>query len=186
MTRDVWTIDTATARRLVAGFGGDTLAAADALTDATPEERARLIDAADEPLQARRQLEDFAAVAASRGNVERDEAGAAFLTCSHEDCPEYPRDERGNPMVLNVRKWWCDRHADQAAPGDSEQWTPPLALDQHGGLVDLEEQALERQHAEHLERQSQARAAVRRAQAEVDAKELPDQSHWAPSGPGWS
>ena len=181
MSRDGWVFTTPghVVRQLAVDVGaatGDELGAA---VDGSPEpERRRLLDRADRAGHARRQHEAFQAVAASAGHVERGPDGAAFLTCSHEDCPEYPRDERGNPAMVNVKRWFCRTHEAEATPGDSEPWRLPIVLDEHGGLCDLEERQFERERAAHLERQSAARQLVRQAEAEAGASELDD-------GPAW-
>jgi hypothetical protein len=141
--------------------------------------------ASTERIDAERQIADFERVSAAAGRVERSEGGFGFLSCSHPGCVVHPQDEHGSWLQVSVRKWWCALHASESQPGDDEQWRPPLALDPSGGLVDLEEQEFERARAEHLERQAKVRRIVREAEREADAKYLPNDDHWLPSGPGW-
>lgn len=168
MTRDVWTIDPATARNLVASFGS-THAAADALTDATDAERTALIDAADAPLQARLEHERFQSWAASAGHEERDEHGRAWLVCAHDGCARQPLDAHGAPMKSPLVRWWCDIHKTNEP---EETWRPPFAPSAFG-IVDIEAEAFAAAQAQRDERRTRAQRESERAEREARLAELP-------------
>jgi hypothetical protein len=48
----------------------------------------------------------------------RDESGAAFMGCAAEGCNAMPLGPGGAPITVQDRRWWCDRHRDQAGEHD--------------------------------------------------------------------
>ncbi len=191
MSRDIESVTPAMAHALVRRFGS-TSAAADALTDCSDVERERLLNEVDEPLQIRLRQEHhdaYVASAGAHGVVHRDIAGFAYLGCGHEGCAEQPTNSWGNPEPVNIRKWFCKLHADEAAPGDSDPWTAPIGIDpRSGGLIDLEAQAIERQQAERQERQLTAQRELERQDAAAQLAQMPpseEPNPW-PTGAGWT
>lgn len=185
--RDIWDTPASVIRQLAANLNTDASGLATILNNASDEERERLLNEADAPLQARKQMERSDRFFASAGHVQRGEGGYAWLTCSAEGCIVQPHDSNGLPVQVNLRRWWCGRHADQAQPGDAEPWQSPIAVGPFG-LIDTEREAIERAQAEREEARLKACRELERQEREQLARDLPpmDDSPWLPSGPGWS
>ncbi len=53
-------------------------------------------------------------------------------TCHAEGCEEVSSRPGWGPSPTPVRKWWCPRHRDQAAPGDLDPPKPSVRVDRFG------------------------------------------------------
>jgi hypothetical protein len=49
--------------------------------------------------------------------------------CAAENCSALPMDEQGLFIEVSDRRWWCDRHRDQAGPDDHLPPEPKYAID---------------------------------------------------------
>jgi hypothetical protein len=188
MSRDIWDAPAALIRQLKVNTGARTSGElADILERASDAERTALIDQADAPLQARKQLEERDRYFASAGHVERGEGGYGFLICSAENCIARPTNPNGLPMQVNVKRWWCERHKARAQAGDDAAWAPPFAVGPTGGLIDVERDRAEADQAEREQRRREARHKLEREEREAYAREMPppDDAPWLPSGAGW-
>jgi hypothetical protein len=49
-----------------------------------------------------------------------------------------PINELGAPIPVNVRRWWCDAHRDEAADGDMEPRPSRLRYSPSGAIVEYD------------------------------------------------
>ena len=184
--RDVWKTSGSVLRQLAANLNVDADGLGEILDNASPDERERMLNSADAPLQAQRAREQFQA--SHTHLVERDETGCAWQSCGYPTCATQPLDPNGLPVKSPLVQWWCSVHKAGAPAEDLEAWRPPYALDPATGLwVDTAREAIEHEQAEREQRQREARRAMEQAEREQYARDLPpmDDSPWLPSGPGW-
>ena len=60
----------------------------------------------------------------------RDAEGKSFQICAEPNCNAWPQGpEQGEPLAVVDRKWWCDRHKDQAGPDDHLPPEPKYVID---------------------------------------------------------
>ena len=60
----------------------------------------------------------------------RDAEGRSFQICAEPNCNAWPQGpEQGEPLAVADRKWWCDRHKDQAGPDDHLPPEPKYVID---------------------------------------------------------
>ena len=119
----------------------------------------------------------------------RDHLGQVVQECAAEGCRAMSRNAGGAIAPVRARKWWCELHAEQAEPGDLEDWEPatvqfdPLS----GGLLFPEERALAAEHyarqAEQRDEEHHKRLEQRQAEAER-IRILEEQRPEPPPAPG--
>jgi hypothetical protein len=188
--RDVWNTSGSVIRQLAANLSVDADGLADVLNDASDAKRERLLTEADAPLQAKLEQQRYQAAANSSDLEHREDGGYALLACAEPDCAAFPLGDHGEPRMLNIRRWWCERHRHLSQPEDDTPWSPGFGYDpQSGALLDLERDRVERAQAERDEQRLAAQRANERAEREAEAALLgPDDNdaYWQPSGPGWT
>jgi hypothetical protein len=148
----------------------DALASLEAMGQA---ERRKVLDAC----RVKAGLESATAIE-SRRRVERVntaarvQAGGGWQMCHGDGCNEAPVNELGVPVAVNVRKWFCDAHMDQARPGDMEPCGSGIRIAPSGALVPIDEGEEQRaaEEAESRRRQLEERAAGREHEAAVSAE----------------
>jgi hypothetical protein len=96
--------------------------------------RRRLVDEARtslgmKTLDAEKADREFKRVTRTLVGSGRDADGRIFQVCAAEDCLVYPLSEQGVPIPVPDRRWWCDRHKDQADPDDHLPPEPKYVLD---------------------------------------------------------
>lgn len=121
----------------------------DLLDAATPAERRRLLDDARKtaglPSTARADA-DAAHAARSRAFDQMPSSAEGPSVCAHPACLAVAVNASGAPTAVDVARWWCPEHVDQASPGDLSpapglHWGP-------NGIVDEREQAMDRERDE--------------------------------------
>jgi len=96
----------------------------DELEQAGPDGRPQLVDEARksigmETIAEQQGREAFEVANEGLRNVPHREAdGRTFQVCSAPNGSAYPLSEQGVPLAVADRRWWCDRHRDQAGPSD--------------------------------------------------------------------
>jgi hypothetical protein len=93
-------------------------------------------------------------------------AARVWQTCPVCGC--VPVNEVGVPVPVSVRRWWCEAHRDQAAPGDLQSYTSGIRLSESGVLVPAEDREWEKIRAEEAIRRQrhERRLAERKLEAE--------------------
>jgi hypothetical protein len=88
-------------------------------------------------------------------------------TADHLECNAVPMTDYGVPQRVNVNRWFCAAHRDQAKPGDMDPRPAPWRYSESGAIVptDPVEQAREAAAAESRRRQREALMADRAAEA---------------------
>jgi hypothetical protein len=155
------------------------LTSADQLLDyldrADAGERRRLLDQAREaaglPLidevEAKERFEGAQQAARLRGGQT-----SPYL-CHAEGCGNYPVDGFGAHAPVSIRRWYCEKHRDQARPEDLKPLGPHLVIKPFSGAIveiDEAEELREAQAAESRQARREARLAEATAAAEERAE----------------
>lgn len=177
-TRELPTDDARITRQIVLGEILDgTVASAGELIDKLdgldPHERRQLLDAARERcgLPTTVELEDQRRFEAANASARLQGAKVSeWQICPAEGCGAIPVNQLGAPIPTTARRWWCEAHRDQAAPGDLESRPSPLRISESGAIVETHDDGEHAREAAAAEsRRSQLEAQAGDRQAEADA-----------------
>ena len=102
-------------------------------------------------------------------SINRVQLAQGLQQCHADGCMTIPTDENGAWRVVNVRRWHCDQHLDQADDGDMRDLGFGVRYSESGALIPDDPAA----DAAEAERHATDRAR-RRAQAETRAVEAAD------------
>jgi hypothetical protein len=140
----------------------------DWLEQLEPAQRRQLLDDARstcglEPraeIEGRRQVE-----AASKAALATQQS--LLQGCHAAGCTTVPTRDGGALREVDVVRWFCDQHCDQAAPGDMEPRPSPWRYSASGTIVEVDTAAEQRDAAaaESRRRQHDAKLAERAAEA---------------------
>jgi hypothetical protein len=89
-------------------------------------------------------------------------------------CGAVPLDEQTHtPIPVSVKRWWCEAHRDEAAPGDMSVLSSGIRMSESGALVPIDEGETERDRvrAELRRRRHEEKLAQRRFEAEQGRRE---------------
>ena len=143
------------------------------LAMATPERRRELLDLARESagLKTATRIDFEQQFARDQANARvRAAATSPYQVCAADGCGAVPVNEVGAPIPTDVRRWWCEAHRDQAAPGDTQPRPPRIRLTDCGVLV--EHDADEEERARVAEKSRQRIRELREAERAAEAEEL--------------
>jgi hypothetical protein len=74
-----------------------------------------------------------------------------------------PVNEVGVPVPVSVKRWWCESHRDQAAPGDMSIRSSGIRISESGALVPIDEGEIAKAEAEaEIRRQQHERRLAER------------------------
>jgi hypothetical protein len=105
--------------------------------------------------------------AASRAARVSGGASSAWQMCGEPSCNQAPVNHLGAPVPVDVRRWWCEAHRDQAQPGDMQPVGSGIRISESGALVpdDPNSEAREAASAESRRRLHDDRVAARQVEA---------------------
>lgn len=95
-------------------------------------------------------------------------AESPWQTCPAEGCNAIPTNAAGTPAPVDVKRWWCPAHRDQAADGDMQPRPSRLRYSESGAIIEYDpvEEAREAAREERNRRLVEDRQAERAAAAE--------------------
>lgn len=104
---------------------------------------------------------------AAQPTLTRTSGDMGLQACHAAGCATYPTTDAGSWRPVNVRRWFCPQHVDQAQPGDLDPPPPPYRLSPSGALVpnDPVEEAREEAAAQSRANQLAAHDATRAVEA---------------------
>jgi len=116
-----------------------------------------------EVVEGRRRFEAFNASAQLVAAAE-----SPWQVCAADGCNTIPVNHSGAPVPVDVKRWWCAAHRDQAAEGDMQPRPPRLRYSPSGAIIefDPDEDAREARAEESRRRLREDRLAERAVQAE--------------------
>jgi hypothetical protein len=144
------------------------------ISSESPDDRRTRLDRAREAaglertveIERRQRFESMKRNAALQAGQE-----SQLQVCHASDCSAYPVDPAtGATKPVDVRKWWCHEHVDQAAPGDMQPRAPRLKFSPSGAIVEVDPAEEER-----VRIQAESRRALhesRLADAEVEGADM--------------
>ena len=100
-------------------------------------------------------------------------AESPWQTCPAEGCNAIPTNEAGTPAPVDVKRWWCPAHVDQAAEGDMQPRPSRLRYSESGAIVEYDpvEEAREARAEERRRQSAEDRRAERAVEAEAQRRD---------------
>ncbi len=145
----------------------------DKLEAASPAERREMLDRArvkaglptTEQVDGRRKVEAASAAARAQGAAQ-----SPWQLCHAESCNATPMNHLGAPIPVDVKRWFCPAHRDQAAEGDMAPRGSGLRIAPSGAIVPVDnpsEAAKQASVAESRRVLAEAQQAERAVEAEA-------------------
>jgi hypothetical protein len=109
--------------------------------------------------------------AANQAGAVRSSGFSAWQACPA--CGSVPVDPyTGIPAPVDVRRWWCEAHRDQASPGDMSAHGSGVRISESGALVPIDEGELAREEAEAEARRHKLEASIAQREREAESTRL--------------
>jgi hypothetical protein len=155
----------------------------DKLKAASPDERRGMLDAArvkaglptTAEVEGRQRYEAACATARAQGAAQ-----SPWQLCHADACNAAPVNHLGAPVPVDVIRWFCAAHIDQAAPGDMAPRGSGLRIAPSGAIVPVDDPA---EHAKQAAAAESRRRALEHEQAEraveAEAKRQHDEARAA-------